>query len=84
MKEQLLVTMIAMAIMTSIAFYMTIPVIEKKYYKQGFEAGIQYEKKMRQQAHDSIVANCKWNNGVPTKIRDGFDKDKTRIQLFGE
>ena len=43
-----------------------------KDYDEGFKAGIKYEKKMRKQQHDSILANCKWNNGVPTKIRDGY------------
>jgi len=46
-------------------------------YKAGFEAGIQYEKNMRKQQHDSIVANCIYNNGVPTKIRDGYE-DKSK------
>lgn len=92
MKEQLLVIMIAMSIMTSIAFYIIIPVIEKKYYKQSFEAGIQYEKRMRQQAHDSIVANCIYNNGIPTTtiitndsvLKENFPKPNMSKLLRGE
>jgi hypothetical protein len=58
----------------------------------GFKSGIQYEKRMRQQAHDSIVANCIYNNGIPTTavatsdsvLKENFPKPNMNKLLKGE
>lgn len=64
----------------------------KNDYNNGFQAGIKHEKRMRQQAHDSIVANCIYNNGIPTTavavndsvLKENFPKHNMNKLLRGE
>ncbi len=59
-------TGLAMVVVVDVMYF------DKEHYKQGFEAGKQYEKQRRTAWADSIRNNNKWNNGVPDSVREDF------------